>query len=85
MHLGLSEQAAAPVTQLHATPATVGRLAHNARARQLVLSHFMKAPPTVTTPEWFSLFDLDHTVAEVRKYFSGPVMAAADLQCIPIP
>ena len=85
MHLGLSEQAAAPVTQLHATPATVGRLAHNATAKQLVLSHFMKAPPTVTTPEWFSLFDLDHTVAEVRKYFSGPVMAAADLQCIPIP
>jgi ribonuclease BN (tRNA processing enzyme) len=85
MHLGLSEQAAGRLTQLHARPATVGRIAQNAKAKRLVLSHFMKAPPTVTTPEWFSLSDLDHTVAEVRKHFSGPLNAAADLQCIPIP
>jgi hypothetical protein len=44
----------------------------------------MEAPPTVTTPEWFSLFDLDRTIADVRKYFSGPIIPAADLQCIPI-
>lgn len=85
MHLGLSEEAAGPLTQLHARPATVGRIAQNAKAKRLVLSHFMKSPPTVTTPEWFSLFDLGHTVAEVRKHFSGPLNTAADLQCIPIP
>jgi ribonuclease BN (tRNA processing enzyme) len=85
MHLGLSEQAAGPVTQLHARPATVGRIAQNAKAKRLVLSHFMKSPPTVTTPEWFSLFDLGHAVAEVRKHFSGPLNTAADLQCIPLP
>lgn len=85
MHLGLSEQAAGPVTQLHARPATVGRLAQNASAKRLVLSHFMQSPPAVTTPEWFSLFDLDHAVAGVRKHFSGPVSTVADLQCIPIP
>jgi len=71
--------------QLHARPATVGRLAQNAKAKRLVLSHLMKAPPTVKTPEWFSLFDLDQTVTEVRKSFSGPIITAADLQCIPIP
>jgi ribonuclease BN (tRNA processing enzyme) len=85
MHLGLSEQAAPLLTGLHARPGTVGRLAQNAKAKRLVLSHFMEAPPTVTTPEWFSLFDLDRTVADVRKYFSGPIIPAADLQCIPIP
>lgn len=85
MHLGLSEQAGAPLTRLHATPEGVGRLAQNAAAKRLVLSHFMKGPSTARTPEWFSLFDLDHTLAEVGKYFSGPIVAAADLQCIPIP
>jgi ribonuclease BN (tRNA processing enzyme) len=85
MHLGLSERAAPLLTRLHARPGTVGRLAQNAKAKRLVLSHFMKAPPSVTTPEWFSLYDLDHTVAEVGKYFPGPIIPAADLQCIPIP
>ena len=85
MHLGLTEQAAAPVTRFHAKPAAVGRLAQQAMAKRLVLSHLMKAPPTVPTSGWFSLFDVEHTVAEVRKYFSGPIVAAADLQCIPIP
>ena len=85
MHLGISERAAAPVTRFHAKPATVGRLAQNAKAKRLVLSHLMEAPPTVPTPEWFSLYDLDHTVGEVGKYFSGPIIPAADLQCIPIP
>jgi ribonuclease BN (tRNA processing enzyme) len=85
MHLGLSERAAAPVTHFHAKPATVGQLAQEAGAKRLVLSHLMTAPPTVTTPEWFSLFDLDHTVAEVGTHFSGPIITAADLQCIPIP
>lgn len=85
MHLGLSEQAAPPVTRFHAKPATIGRLAQAAAARQLVLSHLMKAPPAVPTPEWFSLFDLDQAVAEVSKHFSGPIITAADLQCIPIP
>ena len=85
MHLGLSEQAAAPLTRLHAGPAAVGRLARNATAKRLVLSHLMQAPPTARTPEWFSLFDLEHTVAEVRKYFRGPIITAADLLCIAIP
>ena len=55
MHLGISERAAAPVTRFHAKPATVGRLAQNAKAKRLVLSHLMEAPPTAPTPEWFSL------------------------------
>lgn len=84
MHLGLSGQAAPPLTNLHARPAAVGQLAQAAKARRLVLSHLMKAPPAVPTAAWFSLFDLDQTVAEVGKHFSGPITPATDLQCIPI-
>ena len=84
MHLGLSEQAPEPIARVHARPATVGQVARNAKAKRLVLSHLMEAPPTVTTREWFSLSNLEQTVADVRKQFTGPVDVAADLQCIPV-
>jgi ribonuclease BN (tRNA processing enzyme) len=84
MHLGLSQQAPAAIAQVHARPATVGQVAQNAKAKRLVLSHFIKAPSTAKTPEWFSLFDLEQAVAEVRKHFSGPIDRAMDLQCIAI-
>ena len=84
MHFGLSARAPEPLAQLHARPAAVGQVARKAKARRLVLSHFMQAPPTARTPEWFSLSDLDEAVGEVRKHFSGPIDTAVDLQCIPI-
>jgi ribonuclease BN (tRNA processing enzyme) len=84
MHFGISERAPDELARLHARPATVGQIAHKANARQLVLSHFMQPPPTVRTPEWFSLFDLDQAIAEVRKHFAGPIEAAVDLQCIEV-
>jgi len=84
MHLTLTEQAPPALAQLHAKPATVGQVARTAQAKRLVLSHFSEAPSTVATQEWFSLSDLDQAVGEVRKYFTGPVDAATDLQCIPV-
>jgi ribonuclease BN (tRNA processing enzyme) len=84
MHLGLSEQAPPPIAQVHARPATVGQVARTAKATRLVLSHFIKGPSTGQTAEWFSLFDLDQAVGEVRKHFAGPIDTAVDLQCIPI-
>ena len=84
MHFALSQRAADPLAQLHARPASVGQVAQNAKAKRLVLSHFIKALSSSATPEWFSLFDLDQAVAEVRKFFSGPIDEAVDLQCIPI-
>jgi ribonuclease BN (tRNA processing enzyme) len=84
MHLGLTEQAPPPISDVHARPATVGQVARAAQAKRLVLSHFIEAPSTVKTPEWFSLFDLDQAVAEVRKHFAGPIDRTVDLQCIPI-
>jgi len=84
MHFALSQFAQGPVTQLHATPALVGQIARDAKVRRLVLSHFITAPVLSSTPEWFSLFDLDRAVTEVRKLYSGPIDTAVDLQCIPL-
>jgi ribonuclease BN (tRNA processing enzyme) len=84
MHFALSQRAADPLAQIHARPASVGQVAQNAKAKRLVLSHFIKAPSSSATPDWFSLFDLDQAVAEVRTFFSGPIDAAVDLQCSPI-
>jgi ribonuclease BN (tRNA processing enzyme) len=84
LHFGLSARAPDPLAQLHARPAAVGEIARKARARHLVLSHLMEAPPTVRTPEWFSLTDLGEAVGEVRKHFSGRIDTAVDLQCIPV-
>ena len=84
MHFGLSARAPDWIAQLHARPTAVGQVAQKAQAKRLVLSHFMQAPPTVKTPEWFSLFDLGEAVGEVRKHFSGRIDTAVDLQCIPI-
>lgn len=84
MHLGLTEQAPPPIAQVHARPATVGQVARAARARRLVLSHFIGLPSTASNAGWFSLFDLDRAVGEVRKHFAGPVDTTVDLQCIPI-
>lgn len=84
MHFGISEVAPAEIARLHARPSTIGRIAGAAKPKRLVLSHFMQPPSTVRTPEWFSLFDLDRAVAEVRIHFAGPVETAVDLQCIPV-
>ncbi len=85
MHLGASQQAPPFVAQVHARPATVGQVAQSAKAKILVLSHFIKAPSVISTPQWFSLFNLGDSIAEVRKTFSGLIEAAEDLQCIRIP
>jgi ribonuclease BN (tRNA processing enzyme) len=84
MHLAVSQQTAPFLAQVHARPSTVGQVAQGAKAKTLILSHLMKAPPAFATPQWFSLSDLDGAIAEVRKAYSGTVEAAADLQCIPI-
>ena len=84
MHFALSARAPEPLAQLHARPAAVGKLAHQAKAKRLVLSHLIQAPSTVKTSEWFSLSDLKGAVGEVRKFFSGRIDTAADLECIPI-
>jgi ribonuclease BN (tRNA processing enzyme) len=84
MHFALSARAPDPIAQIHARPAAVGQAAQKAKAKHLVLSHFIQTPSTVKTPEWFSLSDLGEAVGEARRHFSGRIDTAVDLQCFPV-
>jgi ribonuclease BN (tRNA processing enzyme) len=68
MHLAIAAGATSP---LHAPPAVVGRIARDAGVGRLILGHI-------------GLIDLDAAVADLRKYYAGPLTVGADLQCTPI-
>jgi ribonuclease BN (tRNA processing enzyme) len=69
MHMAIAPGTKSP---LHASPAVVGRVAQDAGAGRLILSHI-------------GLFDVDAAVAEVKKSYSGPLTVGADLQCTSVP
>ena len=55
----------------HAAPDVVGRIAQEAGIGRLIVSHL--------TP-----LNLDATIAELKKFYTGPLTIAADLQCTPV-
>ncbi len=67
MHLAIAAGATSP---LHAAPGVVGRIAHDAGVKRLIVSHI-------------GLFDLDAAIAELKKSYAGPLTIGADLQCTP--
>ena len=69
MHLTIGVGASNP---LHASPEIVGRVARQANARRLILSHIGQ-------------FDLDAAVGAVKKEYLGPVIVGKDLQCTTAP
>jgi ribonuclease BN (tRNA processing enzyme) len=71
LHLTIGVGDASALQSLHASPSVVGQVARDANARQLVLSHIGQ-------------FDLEAAVAEVKKWYAGPVSVGADLQCVPV-
>lgn len=68
MHLAIAAGATSP---LHAPPAVVGRVAQEAGVGRLIVSHIGQ-------------IDLDAAIADLRKYYTGPLTIGADLQCTPI-
>ncbi len=68
MHLAIAAGANSP---LHASPATVGRVAQAAGVGRLIVSHIGQ-------------FDLDSAIAELKKVYTGPLTIGADLQCTPV-
>jgi ribonuclease BN (tRNA processing enzyme) len=68
MHLAIAAGATSP---LHAAPAVVGRVAKDAGVGRLIVSHIGQ-------------FDLDPAIAELKKFYSGPLTIGADLQCTPV-
>jgi ribonuclease BN (tRNA processing enzyme) len=69
MHLAIA--AGAPSSPLHASPAVVGRIAHDASVGRLVLGHIGQ-------------FDLEKAIAELKTSYAGPLTVGADLQCTPV-
>ena len=55
---------------LHASPAVVGRVAQEAGAGHLIVSHL-------------GAFALDPAIAELKASYKGPLTIGADLQCTP--
>ncbi|MSP38202.1 MAG: MBL fold metallo-hydrolase [Deltaproteobacteria bacterium] len=53
---------------IHASPAVVGRIARDAGVGRLIVSHIGQ-------------FDLDAAIAELKKFYTGPLTVGADLQC----
>jgi ribonuclease BN (tRNA processing enzyme) len=72
MPFAIPEQARRIAKRLHATPSLIGKVAAQAKVCTLVLSHFMKR----------SLNKLDLNLSFVKKYYSGNLILAKDLQCI---
>ena len=69
MHLAVA--AGAKNHPLHAAPDVVGRVAQEAGVGRLIVSHI-------------GLFDLDAAIADVRKFYNGPLVVGADMQCTPV-
>src|SRR5262249_1476171 len=68
MHLAIAAGATSP---LQAAPAVVGRIAHDAGVKRLIVSHIGQNK-------------LDAAVAELKTNYSGPLTIGADLQCTPV-
>jgi ribonuclease BN (tRNA processing enzyme) len=68
MHLAIAAGATSP---LHASPAVVGRVAQDAGVGRLIVSHIGR-------------YDLDPAIAELKKFYTGPLTIGADLQCTPV-
>jgi ribonuclease BN (tRNA processing enzyme) len=72
MHMPIAEGATGGALELHAEPGRIGSIASDARAKSLVLSHFMAR----------SLRDLQANVDVVRGRYGGETVVAEDLLCL---
>jgi len=68
MHLTIG---AGEKNPFHAAPDIVGRIARDANPKRLIVSHF-------------GPMDLDGAIAELKKFYMGPLTVGADLQCTPV-
>ena len=73
-HNAVPEGATGIERNLHMPPSVIGQAAAQAHVKQLVLSHRMLR----------TLGKEDQTLSEIRKYYSGPVTFANDLDCFPV-
>jgi ribonuclease BN (tRNA processing enzyme) len=68
MHLAIAPGTTGFLTSLHAIPEVVGRIAQNAGAGRLIVSHLGQ-------------FEVDGAISDLRKSYDGALTIATDLQC----
>ncbi len=73
-HNAIPEQARGVARLLHMPPSKIGEIAAKAKAKNLILSHRMIR----------SLETTQETTSEIKKYFTGPLNFANDLDCFEI-
>ncbi len=62
------------VTDLHATPSTIGQMAQEINPKILILNHFMGS----------GLVNKNNSLQIIKKYYKGIIVGGRDLECIPI-
>lgn len=70
-HNAIPEEATGVARQLHMPPSIIGRIAAQARAKQLVLSHRMQR----------TLGREQQTLSNIRRNYQGPIAFADDMDC----
>lgn len=71
VNFAIPQNAGKVAKYLHATPKRIGEIAHNAKVKQLILTHLMKR----------SLNNLDQNLNLVKLSYNGSVLVAKDLDC----
>jgi len=70
--------------ELHAPPTLVGELAATGEVGTLLLSHLMGLGQSNPRSAYFSLSNMQSNLELIKKKFSGTVIQAEDLLCIPM-
>ncbi len=84
MHFAISSQASGGVTNSHAPPDVVGRIAAEAGVEKLVLSHFLGVNESHPRFGTFSMDAFAESIAVVSEFYSGELIESTDLLCIPV-
>ena len=84
VHVATSETASGYGAALHARPSVWGQMATDAGVGKLVLSHLSRiAPRAVGNPDG-DLPGFGESLSNLRSRYSGPLVIAEDLMCVPI-
>ncbi len=84
VHFAASEEPVGGTANLHAKPSVWGQMASDADVGTLVLSHLSKSEPSFARSTSNSGTDLEGSVEHLRSRYSGSLIVARDLLCVPV-
>ncbi len=84
VHVAVPETASGFGAALHARPSVWGQMAADAGVGTLVLSHLSRIAPRDPQNSGDDLPGFSERLSHVRSRYSGPLIIAEDLMCIPV-